>query len=149
MVDGEPVIFELLDGVIKDENDLPREEVIQWADAFLLVYSITDRSSFNFIKTLRQHIYETKTTPKDYSQGSMVQFPISIVANKCDLMHLRQVSFEEGEILSKDLDGIFTELSAAEHVSKVIDAFCDLCREVHAARRRSKQSLLERMLGKK
>lgn len=149
MVDGEPIIFELLDTCLKDETEQVRDEVVQWADGFLLVYSITDRNTFNFVKTLRQHVYDTKAPPKDLPQGAPVQFPMVVVANKSDLMHLRQVSSEEGEILSKDLDALFTEVSAAEHVTQVAEAFYDLCREVHAVRRRSKQSLLERMLGKK
>lgn len=149
MVDGEPVIYELLDTCSTEEAELPRDEIVQWADGFMLVYSITDRSTFNHAKTLRQHIYDNKVVPKDIPQGAPVQFPIIIVANKSDLMHLRQVSSDEGEILSKDLDSLFTELSAAEHVAQVAEAFHDLCREVHAIRRRSKQSLLDRMLGKK
>jgi len=149
MVDGEPVLFEVLDPCSKEETEVPRDEIIQWADGFLLVYSITDRPSFNYVKILRQHIYDTKTLPKEYPQGAAAQFPVVIIGNKSDLIHLRQVSTDEGDILSKDLDALFTELSAAEHVTQVAEAFFDLCREVHAVRRRTKQSLLDRMLGKK
>lgn len=149
MVDGDPVIFEVLDTCSKEPTEMPKDEVIQWADGFLLIYSITDRASFNLVKTLRQQIYDSKQYPKDNGQNGPPQFPIVIVANKSDLIHLRQVSTEEGEILSKDLDTVFTELTAAEHVAQVSEAFYDLCREVHAIRRRSKQSLLDRMLGKK
>lgn len=129
---------------------MPRDDVVQWADGFLLIYSITDRLSFNLLKILRQHIYENKQVPRDTSgQNTPPQIPMVVVANKSDLIHLRQVSTEEGEILSKDMDSVFTELSAAEHVAQVSEAFYDLCREVHAVRRRTKQSLLDRMLGKK
>lgn len=149
MVDGEPVIFEVMDTCSREGNEYPRDEFVQWADGFMLVYSITDRESFNLVKTLRQFIYENKQIQKDAPQGIPAQFPIVIVGNKSDLIHLRQVSTEEGEILSKDLDTIFTELSAADHITQVAEAFYDLCREVHDVRRRSKQSLLDRMLGKK
>lgn len=149
LVDGEPVIFEVLDSCSKEPLEMPRDEIIQWADGFLLVYSITDRSSFNSVKKLRQYIYDTKQVSKDNGQNGSPQFPIVIVANKSDLIHLRQVSTEEGEILAKDMDTVFTELTAAEHVAQVSEAFYDLCREVHAIRRRTKQSLLDRMLGKK
>lgn len=73
--------------------------------------------------------------------------PVSLVGNKVDMIHLRQVSADEGDILAKDFDCKFSELSAAEHVLQVADAFHDLCREVLCARRKSKQSLLDRMLG--
>lgn len=70
-----------------------------------------------------------------------------LVGNKVDMVHLRQVSADEGDILAKDFECKFNELSAAEHVAQVADAFHDLCREVLLARRKSKQSLLDRMLG--
>lgn len=108
-------------------------DAIQWADGILLVYSITDRQSFNYIKCAKIEI------PSD--------IPVSLVGNKVDMIHLRQVSPEEGDILAKDFDCKFSELSAAEHVIQVADAFHDLCREVLCARRKSKQSLLDRMLS--
>ena len=54
-----------------------------------------------------------------------------------------------GEILAKDTDCKFYELSAAEQVSQVIDAFLELSRDIAVSRRRGKQSLLDRMLGNK
>jgi Ras-like protein family member 11A len=57
------------------------------------------------------------------------------------------VSTEEGEILAKDFDCKFYELSAAEQVQQVSDAFLDLCREILQAKRKSKQSFIDRMLG--
>ena len=55
-----------------------------------------------------------------------------------------------GEILAKDYDCWFSELTAAEQVSQVAEAFHELCREVLNARRmKNKQSLLDRMLGTK
>lgn len=108
-------------------------DAIQWADGILLVYSITDRQSFNYIKRAKIEI--------------QADIPVSLVGNKVDMIHLRQVSADEGEILAKDFECKFSELSAAEHVIQVSGAFYDLCREVLIARRKSKQSLLDRMLG--
>lgn len=118
-----------------DGNDITNVtlESIQWADGVLLVYSITDRQSFNYIKRAKMEIQS--------------DIPVSLVGNKVDMIHLRQVSADEGDILAKDFDCKFSELSAAEHVIQVADAFHDLCREVLCARRKSKQSLLDRMLG--
>lgn len=65
------------------------------------------------------------------------------------MVHLRQVSNEEGSILAKDCDCGFFEVAAAEQVGSVATAFQDLCRAVLASRRKSKHSLLERMLGAK
>ena len=53
------------------ENDMPQtENCINWADGFILVYSITDRSSFNYIKLVKQYI-------TDMRQGSSTLPPQS------------------------------------------------------------------------
>lgn len=61
-----------------------------------------------------------------------------------------------GEGLAKEMECYFAEVAAAEQVSTIADAFNELGREVHAARRRSKpplssssthSSLFDRMLG--
>lgn len=72
-----------------------------------------------------------------------------LVANKGDMVHLRQISTEEGEILAKDLDCAFAEVAASEQVTQVAEVFHDVCRDVQAARRKTKQSLLDRVLGNK
>lgn len=67
------------------------------------------------------------------------------LGNKADLIHLRQVSTDEGEILAKDFDCKFYEISAAEQVQQVSDAFLDLCREILQAKRKSKQSFIDKI----
>lgn len=143
MVDGEPVLFEILDACPKgceDESSntssttvTTTETINQWPDGILLLYSITDRHSFNYIKKIKAEFQS--------------DIPVTLVGNKVDMIHLRQVSTDEGEILAKDFECKFCEVSAAEHVVQVSDAFHELGREVLLARRKSKQSLLDRMLG--
>ncbi|XP_037580946.1 ras-related and estrogen-regulated growth inhibitor [Dermacentor silvarum] len=165
MVDGEPVLFEILDTCPRSEDELPRDEILQWADGFMLVYSIVDRASFRYLGLLRRHLNNTLPNlhraatlsnsaggpagaggaPQQQAQQTPVPAPVCIVANKADLIHLRQVSTEEGEILAKDADDGFVELTASEQVHQVAQAFADLCRDVYAHRRRSKQSLLDRV----
>ncbi|XP_044014246.1 ras-related and estrogen-regulated growth inhibitor [Aphidius gifuensis] len=140
LVDGEPILFEILDSCPKSEDEMPTTETLQWADGLLLVYSITDRGSFNFVRKAKQAL--AVADPE-------AAMPLALVGNKADMVHLRQVSTEEGEILAKDFECWFSEVTAAEQVTQVADAFHDLCREVLAARRRNKQSLLDRMLGSK
>lgn len=53
-----------------------------------------------------------------------------------------------GEILARDMECLsFREVSASEQVTEVAEAFNDLCREVNIHKRKSKQSLLDRVLG--
>lgn len=59
-----------------------REQYMRTGEGFLLVYSITSRSSFEEISTFHQQILRVKD--KD-------SFPVIVVANKCDLEYERQV----------------------------------------------------------
>ncbi|XP_055384067.1 ras-related and estrogen-regulated growth inhibitor [Condylostylus longicornis] len=132
MIDNEPVMFEILDTCPKDKDDFPNaSDLIQWADGLLLVYSITDRHSFNYIRKVKS----------DFSSD----LPVVLCANKVDMVHLRQVSTEEGEILAKDFECKFSEVSAAEHVGQVAEVFHDLCKDILSSKRKSKQSILERV----
>ncbi|XP_045113855.1 ras-related and estrogen-regulated growth inhibitor-like isoform X2 [Portunus trituberculatus] len=171
LVDGEPVLFEILDTCNKTMEALPSQETINWADGFLLVYSITDRQSFNWVKRVRLHICERKAggrgsglssaatltpTPPLPPSGGMggdisptLGPPMVLLANKADMVHLRQVSTEEGEILAKDLECFFCEVAASEHVMQVANAFHEVFKEVQNMRKRNKTSLLDRVLGSK
>jgi Ras-like protein family protein 11A len=70
--------------VLQSEEDLPSGETLHWADGFLLVYAITDRRSFNFVRRVKQML--------------CCDTPLALVGNKGDMVHLRQVSTEEGKI---------------------------------------------------
>lgn len=115
---------------------MPPSETFNWADGLLVVYSIIDRSSFAYAKRVAAAISDSDT-------------PLVLVANKGDMVHLRQVSTEEGGILARECECGFFEVAAAEQDGLVPLAFQDLCRAVLASRRKSKHSLLERMLGAK
>uniref|UniRef100_A0A7M4FH10 small monomeric GTPase n=1 Tax=Crocodylus porosus TaxID=8502 RepID=A0A7M4FH10_CROPO len=81
---------------------------VQWADGFILVYSICDRASFNILHPKVQFIKATKEAT------SQEKVPIVIVGNKRDLHHQRVVSSEEGRLLALSVDCGFYEVSAAE-----------------------------------
>uniref|UniRef100_A0A8D2PL81 small monomeric GTPase n=1 Tax=Zosterops lateralis melanops TaxID=1220523 RepID=A0A8D2PL81_ZOSLA len=90
------------------EDGSSEEKRIQWADSFVLVYSICDRASFNILPLKVQFI---KAAKEGQSQEKV---PIVIVGNKRDLHHQRVVSSEEGRLLALSLDCGFYEVSAAE-----------------------------------
>ena len=54
---------------------------IRWADAFLVVYSITDKRSFNKAIQLVEAIYDGKGTD---------ELHVALVGNKKDLEHFRK-----------------------------------------------------------
>lgn len=68
-----------------------REQYMRTGEGFLLVYSITDRQSFEEIMTFQQQILRVKD--KDY-------FPMIVVGNKCDLDGERQVSTQGASSVS-------------------------------------------------
>lgn len=66
---------------ISAENDEFPSEQLQWADACLIVYSITDRSSYEYASRSLGEMRQLQNTPVAY-----------LVGNKADLDHLRKVS---------------------------------------------------------
>lgn len=68
--------------VSETDNEFPIEQ-IQWADACLIVYSITDRESFKYATRALGNLKSLQNGPSAY-----------LIANKADLDHLREVSDE-------------------------------------------------------
>jgi GTPase KRas protein len=115
-----------------------REQYMRTGEGFLLVYSITDRQSFEEIMTFQQQILRVKD--KDY-------FPMIVVGNKCDLDGERQVSTQgasmshplprpryanlatEGQNLAHNFGCKFIETSAKSRIN-VDNAFYDIVREI-------------------
>ncbi|KAM3870465.1 ras-related and estrogen-regulated growth inhibitor-like protein [Diretmus argenteus] len=120
MVDGREIALNIWDSPFSEDlsMDTPLlEKRVQWADGFVLVYSICDRASFNTITRLIQAIKSTK----DYLNIDKV--PIVIVGNKRDLHHRRTVLSEEGRLLALTTDCHFYEVSAAENYHSVLMVF--------------------------
>jgi len=91
---------------------------IQWADAVVLVYSVTDRRSFDLIDQLHQLVVRT---------GAANMPPVILLANKADLLHLRRVDSQQGPLLAGTLGCSFYEVSASEDYNQVHGAFHRLC----------------------
>ncbi|XP_067256838.1 ras-related and estrogen-regulated growth inhibitor isoform X2 [Chanodichthys erythropterus] len=133
IVDKEAIELEILDTVDKVPNVRNNirecvgpaasslESSIKWGDGFLIMYSVTDRSSFEAVSRLKRLIDHVKQT---------LGIPTVIVANKCDMENGRVVRTDEGEVLASDLRCSFFELSVAEDTSAVEAAFGQLVREV-------------------
>uniref|UniRef100_A0A672QGW4 small monomeric GTPase n=1 Tax=Sinocyclocheilus grahami TaxID=75366 RepID=A0A672QGW4_SINGR len=123
-IDGEQVAIQVQDtpGVEVNANGLSFTDqvsrFIQWADAVVMVYSVTDCRSFDLIGQLHQLVTRTHT---DRS------LPIILVANKADLRHVRHVDAQEGPLLASALGCSFYEVSASEDYSQVHGAFHRLC----------------------
>lgn len=76
---------------------------------FLLVYSVTSRSSFDDIAAFKDKILRAKDVDN---------VPIVLVGNKCDLEAQRQVAANEGKELARQWGCSFMETSAKERVRR-------------------------------
>lgn len=134
------VLFPFLLSNQQDENNPLRLEQFRTSDAFLYVFSVTDRKSFDYLKA---HVNSPHSPGK--REGEKTQ-PILLVGNKKDLCHLRAVSTTEGETFAKEIGAMYTELSASENVLGVEDAFHTLYREYNRADKREKVKRLSARL---
>ncbi|KAF5102604.1 hypothetical protein D0Z00_000314 [Geotrichum galactomycetum] len=122
LIDSEPALLDVLDTAGQEEYSAMREQYMRTGEGFLLVYSITSRSSFEEIVSFYKQILRVKD--KD-------SFPVVLVGNKCDLSETeRAVSLEEGRSLARQFGNCkFMETSAKQRVN-VEDAFYELVRQV-------------------
>lgn len=120
VIDNEVQVLDILDTAGQEEYSAMREQYMRTGEGFLLVYSITSETSFEELMTYYQQIQRVKDS--DY-------VPIMIVGNKSDLEDERQVSYEDGMNLAKQLNSPFMETSAKQAIN-VEDAFYTLARIV-------------------
>ncbi|KAG7457919.1 hypothetical protein MATL_G00232300 [Megalops atlanticus] len=133
-IDGREISFNIWDSLHPQNYEVEgyiSEKQLQWADGFILVYSICDRASFNVVRQQVQRI-------RLYKNKLSAPTPIIIVGNKRDLKHRRTVSSEEGRLLALSSDCGFFETSAAETYHGVLLVFhelLDLIREARALKK--------------
>ncbi|XP_054552391.1 ras-related and estrogen-regulated growth inhibitor-like protein isoform X1 [Talpa occidentalis] len=99
---------------------------LHWADGFIIVYDISDRSSFAFAKALIYRIRE----PQSSHCKRTVESAVLLVGNKKDLCHVREVGWEEGQKLALDNRCQFSELSAAEQSLEVEMMFIRIIKDI-------------------
>ncbi|XP_058704928.1 ras-related and estrogen-regulated growth inhibitor-like isoform X2 [Poecile atricapillus] len=128
VIDGEMVHFEILDTAGQEEDSLQIEEKIKWGDGFAVVYSVTDRCSFDEVMRLCFLINHLHASPK--RSGAAEQPPVVIVGNKKDLQFDRMVSTEDGENLSKALKIPFYEISTRDSYEEPVAVFSSLYQEL-------------------
>ncbi|XP_010897291.1 ras-related and estrogen-regulated growth inhibitor-like protein [Esox lucius] len=119
-VDGRQLNLELYDPCSQaSEGKSTLTDQIHWADGFVVVYDISDRSSFISAKAVVHLIRELQLGGAKRDADTLV----FLVGNKQDLCHVREVRREEGQRLAAELRCQFYELSAAEHYQEVVLMF--------------------------
>ncbi|XP_019638390.1 PREDICTED: GTP-binding protein RAD-like [Branchiostoma belcheri] len=102
-VDGSAAVLSIIDIPATELYDSDDESFLNAGDAYVLVYSSTDRESFRRAADVALSLRRAKKT---------AHTPIIIAANKSDLERRRQVSSEEGVECAVGLDCKFIETSA-------------------------------------
>jgi GTPase KRas protein len=108
VVNDQQCTLEILDTAGADEYLHLRDRWIRATEGFILVYSISSRSSFRRIRGLYDQIQQVKKSPHASSQ-----VPIMLVGNKVD-MAKRRVSLLEGKEMARTLGCRFVEASAKD-----------------------------------
>ncbi|EGG23224.1 Ras GTPase [Cavenderia fasciculata] len=130
VIDEEACILDILDTAGQEELTAMRDQWIRSCEGFIIVYSITSRSSFDQVTLFKEQINRVLDRES---------VPIMLVGNKCDLEHLREVSTEEGRDLAKCLGMLFMETSARTRLN-IEEAFYELVREMRRRERGIKDS---------
>lgn len=102
-IDNVSCMVEILDTAGQEDFSMLMGQWIRSYQAFLLVYSITLRSTFNSIPKIHKLITRTRDTDS---------VPIVLVGNKCDLDTKREVAAAEGAALAMQIGAEFFETSA-------------------------------------
>ncbi|XP_043842485.1 GTP-binding protein REM 1 isoform X2 [Dromiciops gliroides] len=106
-VDGEDMTLLVMDtweSEKREEKNWHRDYCLRVGSAYAIVYSITDRSSFESASELRIELRRARQADN---------IPIILVGNKADLVRCREVSVEEGRACAMVFDCKFIETSAA------------------------------------
>ncbi|XP_026328249.1 ras-related and estrogen-regulated growth inhibitor-like protein [Hyposmocoma kahamanoa] len=147
-INGTPVELEVIDVSGSNSDKFPTEQ-IQWADACLLVYSVTDRSSFEYATEVLSALKRAPPnggSPAHSAGGAAAQMPLALLGNKTDLDHLRQVPTKEGQTLSATYGASFSEASVADNSGDLYRCVDKLLAEVRTPQRTRKFSVTK-MLG--
>ncbi|KAF2495714.1 ras family protein [Lophium mytilinum] len=148
-IDTQSCMLEVLDTAGQEEYIALRDQWIRDGEGFVLVYSISSRSSFARIQKFHHQIQRVKESSLSGSPtypGSPLSAssngsafgpaPVMLVGNKCDRVTEREVSTQEGSALARELGCDFVEASAKNCVN-VEKAFYDVVRQLRRQRQQS------------
>lgn len=144
VIDNQSCMLEVLDTAGQEEYTALRDQWIRDGEGFVLVYSISSRSSFARIQKFHHQIQRVKESagagsptypgsPLSQTMGSFGPAPVMLVGNKCDRVTEREVSTQEGSALAKQLGCEFVEASAKNCIN-VESAFFNVVRQLRRQR---------------
>uniref|UniRef100_A0A667YHU4 GTP-binding protein n=1 Tax=Myripristis murdjan TaxID=586833 RepID=A0A667YHU4_9TELE len=118
-VDGEETTL-----IVMDTWETEQDRCLKVGSAYVIVYSVTDRSSFDSAAELRITLRRARQAEN---------LPIILVGNKSDLVRSREVAVEEGRACAVVFDCKFIETSASlQH--NVTELFEGVVRQIRLRR---------------
>ncbi|XP_055992002.1 GTP-binding protein RAD [Sorex fumeus] len=136
LVDGEETSLMVYDIWDQDGGHWLPGHCMAMGDAYVIVYSVTDKGSFEKASELRIQLRRARQAD---------DVPIILVGNKSDLVRSREVSLDEGRACAVVFDCKFIETSAALH-HNVQALFEGVVRQIRL-RRDSKEANARRQAG--
>merc|ERR1712088_187005 len=118
VIDDDVARLDILDTAGQEEFSAMREQYMRSGEGFLLVFSLTERQSFEEVYKFHKQVLRVKDRD---------EFPMLIVGNKADMDRHRQVSTADCEDMAKQLKTPFIECSAKNRMN-VDQAFHELVR---------------------
>ncbi|KAK1752344.1 putative ras-2 protein [Echria macrotheca] len=141
VIDGDPCMLEILDTAGQEEYTALRDQWIRDGEGFLIVYSVTSRSSFSRCMRFYRQVQRIKETASYTGQA----IPIMLVGNNSDRVTERDVLTQEGHAMAREMGVPFVETSA-RHCVNVEKAFYDVVRIIRGQRWWEEQRLRRRPL---
>jgi len=123
VIDDKVAHLDILDTAGQEEFSAMREQYMRTGEGFVLVFSVTDRSSFDEIPKFNSQILRVKDKE---------EFPMVLVGNKCDLEMERTVSTADAQELARNMKLPYLEASAKTRINVDL-AFFDLVRAIRTA----------------
>jgi len=119
-IDDETCMLDILDTAGQEEYSAMRDQYIRSGQGFIIVYSITSKSSFDSLSTFHDQILRVKDEDT---------FPVVILGNKCDLEKDREVTLAEAKQYADSIGAPLYETSAKARIN-VEEGFYQLVREI-------------------
>ncbi|EDO49165.1 predicted protein, partial [Nematostella vectensis] len=119
MLDPEIIPLDVLDTAGRVGTP-DREARGESSDIFVILYSVTDRKSFNEAERIVKKIRGARTVTDESS--------VLLVGTKTDLEHLREVKTKDGWHTAKHVNCRFYEISISEGYTETMDMFRDAIR---------------------
>ena len=120
-VDGITSTIDVIDTAGTEEFSAMRDHYMREGYGFLLIFSITDKKSFEDIDVYRDQLCRVRESE---------DFPILLIGNKSDLEDERVISKDEAQKLAKKWNGDYIESSAKKMIN-INESFVHITRLIY------------------